>query len=212
MPAQWTALADRAYRVSLADNPQLCGEVPAPLSGAVLTSGGSARGSRLGSPCSWQADAAALLRFKAGVLAASAAAAALAGGGGGAPLADWQQGSNPCSVEAWTGVSCRGGRVTTLNLANAGLRVASLEPLASLKALQKLLLPGNAAAAAASLPASWGALRQLATLDLSGMGVAGALPASWAGMAALKQLRLHGNALTGSLPAEWGALEGLAEL
>ena len=198
---QWGPLASRAYRISLGGNPALCSKVPPPLAAAILTSGGSSKGTGLAAPCSWQADAAALLQFKAGVPA----------GPQGAALADWLPEANPCSDDAWTGVSCRGGRVVILNLTNAGLAVASLAPLGSLAALQKVLLAGNSAANA-SLPASWARLQHLAMADLGGMGLAGTLPPSWAQMRGARQLLLGGNSLNGTLPASWAALTTLSTL
>lgn len=200
VPAQWAPLASRAYRIALAGNPRLCGTVPPSLAPAVLAAGGSSRGSGLASPCPWQADAEALLAFKAGAAAAAPGA-----------LPDWQPEANPCSADAWTGVSCAGGRVAVLNLAHAGLALPSLEPLGRLGALQKLLLAGNRAGNA-SLPASWASLRQLQVADLSGTGVGGSLPPAWAQMGGLRQLLLGGNNLNGMLPAGWAALEGLQVL
>lgn len=202
VPTQWAALADRAYRLSLGGNPQLCGTVPQPLATPVLAAGASAAGSRLGVPCPWQADADALLAFKAILVGAPAGA-----------LADWSpDAGNPCSEAAWTGVSCRGGRVAALDLAGQGLRLSSLEPLGQLAALQKVLLGGNSATNA-SLPASWArGLPQLAVVDLSGADVGGTLPEAWGALSGLKQLRLRGNSLSGGLPASWAALGSLAEL
>lgn len=211
VPPQWVPLSDRAYRIALGDNAQMCGDVPPPLASAVLAAGSSARGSSLGQPCSWQADSAALLRFKAAVSAVPAAAAAPAAQHGVVALADWQESSNPCTQSSWTGVSCRGGRVAILNLANAGLRLPTLEPLSALGALQKVLLAGNNAANA-TLPASWAALGQLEVADLAGTGIRGTLPPSWTALRSLKQLRLRGNALSGTLPDSWEMLGNLAEL
>lgn len=98
-----------------------------------------------------------------------------------------------------------------LNLTNAGLAVASLAPLGSLAALQKVLLAGNSAANA-SLPASWARLQHLAMADLGGMGLAGTLPPSWAQMRGARQLLLGGNSLNGTLPASWAALTTLSTL
>lgn len=202
VPPQWTALADRAYRLSLGGNAELCGSVPQPLTAAVLAAGGSARGSGLASPCAWEADAAALLALKAGMQVPLPAGA----------LADWgRQEGSPCREEAWAGISCRGGRVAILNLAGQGLRLGSLEPLGELSALEMVLLSGNTAANA-TLPASWGALRHLASADLSGTGVGGPLPEAWAQLSSLKQLHLGGNELEGPLPPSWAALTALAEL
>lgn len=200
VPTQWEPLTDRAYRISLGDNPALCGAVPQPLVPAVLAAGTSSKGSGLAASCPWEADAAALLAFKAAVAAAP-----------GGALADWLPEANPCSDEAWAGVSCRGGRVVILNLANAGLQLSSLQPLGGLTALQKVLLAGNSAPNA-TLPEAWAALGQLSAADLTGTGVAGTLPAKWAEMGSMKQLLLGGNRLNGTLPASWGALSQLATL
>ena len=201
VPAQWGPLSSRAYRISLGGNSAVCGKVPPPLAASILAAGGSSKGTGLAAPCSWQADAAALLQFKAAVTV----------GAQGAALADWLPEANPCSEEAWAGVSCRGGRVVVLNLTNAGLAVASLGPLASLTALQKVLLAGNSAANA-SLPASWARLQHLAVADLSGMGLVGPLPPSWAQLQCARQLLLSGNSMNGTLPASWAALTTLSTL
>lgn len=165
-----------------------------------MVAGASARGSSLAQPCSWEGDAAALLAFKAQVLAAPTGA-----------LADWLPDASPCSEAAWSGVGCRDGRVAVLNLANAGLRLGSLEPLAGLDALQVLLLRGNSAPGAA-LPDSWARLQRLSSLDLSGTGVGGGLPPAWVHLSSLSQVLLGDNALNGTLPASWAVLGSLAEL
>jgi hypothetical protein len=194
-------LADRAYRISLGGNQELCGRVAPPLAQAVLTAGSSKRGSRLASSCLWEGDAAALLDFKAGVAA----------GGGQEPLADWAAAANPCAADAWSGVACHDGRVVALSLADQGLDIASLEPLGRLDALQQLLLAGNNASAA-SLPPAWSGMEQLEVVDLSGTGVAGPLPPAWQAMRRLKRLLLQGNRLNGTLPAAWSQLSGLLTL
>ncbi|KAF8059388.1 hypothetical protein HT031_005193 [Scenedesmus sp. PABB004] len=61
-----------------------------------------------------------------------------------------------------------------------------------------------------TLPASWGTLATLQSLDLTNLALAGPLPEAWSGMAALTTLDLGGNALTGPLPASWGG--GMAAL
>ena len=201
IPAEWKALADRAFRISLGNNKQLCGPVPQPLQQAVLAAGSSRKGSGLASRCSWEGDATALLQFKK-----SASAQQQQG-----PLASWVSQANPCSQGTWTGVSCRDGRVTTLDLSNAALTFGSLEPLGQLTAVERILLAGNDAANA-SLPASWAQLGRLTEVDLRTTGIGGALPPLWAKIQGLKQLLLGGNNLNATLPQSWVALGNLTTL
>lgn len=55
-----------------------------------------------------------------------------------------------------------------------------------------------------SLPASWGALKQLRYLILSHNNITGTLPISYTGLSNLQDLMLNDNQLSGPLPAEWG--------
>jgi hypothetical protein len=175
--------------------------VALPLSRALLDAGSSKEGSGLTAPCTWEADAAALLAFKADVTAQQEQSV----------LQDWLPQANPCAAAAWTGVSCKGGRVHSVNLTGAGVKFSSLEHLASLDQLVEVSLSGNNAAGA-SLPASWAILEHLILADLSGLGLAGTLPPSWAQMGSLEQLLLSGNDLNGTLPAGYSALSKLGSL
>ena len=199
VPSQWSTLASRAYQIDLAGNLQLCGTLAAALARAL---GPSARhGTALGSTCAWQADADALLAFKEAVATGTLRL-----------LASWQQGANPCSPStAWRGVACTSGAVTSLDLsAAAGLVISSLEPLAGLTALQRLVLAGSRVQG--TLPSSLAQLRALQVVDATGTGVAGSLPDSWQQLSALQQIRLAGNGLQGLLPASWASLGNLTML
>ncbi|KAF8059378.1 HISN7 [Scenedesmus sp. PABB004] len=69
----------------------------------------------------------------------------------------------------------------------------------ALTVLQSLDLHGQVLTG--SLPSAWGAgMANLTTLDLSSNSLSGAVPEAWAGMAALSSVYLQNNALSGSLP------------
>lgn len=111
-------------------------------------------------------------------------------------------------VCAWAGVTCTGGRVTRLDLADnrlAGILPAELGLLAYLTHLD---LSGNQLTG--QLPAELGNLRGLTVLNLSDNELRGILPPRLRILNRLRVLDLHGNALTGALPAglhEMTALE-----
>ena len=58
---------------------------------------------------------------------------------------------------------------------------------------------------AGTLPASWGGLRALLRLDVSGNLMAGTLPLAWAQLPALAYLNVSNNVLNGTLPQPWQA-------
>ncbi|KAF8059384.1 HISN4 [Scenedesmus sp. PABB004] len=82
----------------------------------------------------------------------------------------------------------------------------------ALPALDELIIQQDPASypIGGTLPASWGALAKLWSLDLRRQALTGPLPEAWSGMVALQDLRLSGNALSGPLPASWGG--GMAAL
>ena len=125
--------------------------------------------------------------------------------------AGWLQTATPCS---WDGVTCVGGRVSRLALADNGLGGALPAALAgaeALTALQELDLHGNDLDG--ELPANLGAaLPALRVLNLAENRLSGPLPASLAQLAQLETLDLHRNALVGPLPEALGQLAQLATL
>ncbi|CAL5067184.1 unnamed protein product [Urochloa decumbens] len=120
---------------------------------------------------------------------------------------DWPLKSDPCF--AWSGVSCRGGRV--VNLTISGLRRTrlgsraprlALEGLRNLTALERFNasgfpLPGEIPAwfGTSSLPPS------LAVLDLTSASVNGTLPPNLGASGNLTVVLLSRNALSGPVPA-----------
>ncbi|XP_047092333.1 probable LRR receptor-like serine/threonine-protein kinase At2g16250 [Lolium rigidum] len=129
---------------------------------------------------------------------------------------DWPRRADPCT--AWTGITCRGGRVVALTL--AGLRrtrLGRLAPRFAVEGLRNLSRLESLTAAGFPLPGPiprWlgaGLAPSFQALDLSACAVTGEIAAeALAGLANLTSLSLAGNLLSGPLPA--AALAGLARL
>ena len=109
---------------------------------------------------------------------------------------------NPCSVPAWSGVSCSsGGIVTGLDLSYAGLGGTLPGSLSLVTSLTTVKLPGSSFTG--SLPLSWSVLSQLTLLSIANSQLAGTLPSAWSALGALAQLNLGSNFLTGTIPTTW---------
>ena len=142
----------------------------------------------------------------------------------------WDPSSVPCdpgppgNSSARAGVTCSGGLVVGLELANYGLGVplAVFLPLCRLSSLQRLDLSYNGLTG--PLLSEWANMTALAYLDLgcgpSAQGCTGAmpnrlsggLPGEWALLGNLTHLDLSGNGLSGPLPPAWAALALLSYL
>ncbi|KAJ1260255.1 hypothetical protein BS78_10G217800 [Paspalum vaginatum] len=144
------------------------------------------------------ADAAALLAFKATLRAA--------GGGPPALLGDWRA-PGPCTgavKSPWQGVRCRvpTGRVQLLQLEGLGLQGAApdLAPLARLPGLRSLSFSDNNLTGA--FPDVGAALPALRFLFLSRNGLAGEIPDdAFAPLKGLQKLDLSGNGFSGPIPS-----------
>jgi hypothetical protein len=136
------------------------------------------------------------------------------------PPAGWAAGADPCAGASWTGVTCAGGRVTTVDLhgreAGTSAWRSALGPLAlgaslgNLTALQTLSLSDTRLSG--TLPGWLGNLTAVRRLDLHGTWLSGTLPGSLANLTALQNLYLLGTQISGTLPSYVGnftALEGL---
>ncbi|KAK3126325.1 hypothetical protein QOZ80_7AG0554910 [Eleusine coracana subsp. coracana] len=133
---------------------------------------------------------------------------------------DWPARSDPCS--AWTGVTCRAGRVVALTV--AGLRRtrrASLAPRLALDGLRNLTALERFNASGFPLPGeipAWfasgsGLPPPLAVLDLTSAGVNGTLPAGLgAASGNLTTLLLAGNRISGPVPAPLLSVNGIRVL
>lgn len=116
-------------------------------------------------------------------------------------------GDNPCS---WYGVSCSGGRVSSLNLQSNQLKGIIPNSIGNLTGLASLLLTGNQLSD--SIPAEMGKLINLNFLYLSSNQLSGNIPAEIGNLTNLSSLALGGNQLSGSIPAEMGKLINLTFL
>ena len=81
------------------------------------------------------------------------------------------------SIEEWDGITVENGRVTEVSLPNRSLNGV--------------------------IPAGFGSLSALKTLDLSGNGLTGTIPASLNSLTALTKWRLAGNSLSGCVPYDF---------
>ncbi|XP_042415510.1 pollen receptor-like kinase 2 [Zingiber officinale] len=147
----------------------------------------------------------------------------------GGPLADWGPtngaGPGPCAAN-WTGVRCKRGRVSTLQLENMGLSGdVSLEALAGLPDLRSLSISNNnfrgpipnlSALPELKFAYLWmnrfsgevpdgmfAAMRGLKRLWLSQNNFSGRIPSSLTAPRKLSQLRLDGNHFDGPIPELW---------
>ncbi|XP_073006338.1 probable LRR receptor-like serine/threonine-protein kinase At2g16250 [Typha latifolia] len=130
---------------------------------------------------------------------------------------DWPIKSDPCLN--WTGVTCRSGRVVSLNL--SGLRrthLGRLNPNFSVDGLQNLTLLSSFNASTFLLPGSipaWFGHRLspgISSIDLRSAGVNGTIPADLGLLSNLTTLLLSHNALTGPIPSPLGNLSSLVSL
>ncbi|CAL9182565.1 unnamed protein product [Musa hybrid cultivar] len=121
-------------------------------------------------------------------------------------LADWlDSDASPC---AWTGVTCRRGRVADLALPNRALSGYIPSELSFLSALQSLALPGNRLSG--PVPAALSAVGGLAELDLSRNNLSGPIPPEFGQLSSLARLDLSSNLLYGPLPPAIASLPRLS--
>jgi len=129
---------------------------------------------------------------------------------------DWPIKSNPC--KKWTGIQCRNGRVTGINISGfKRTRAGRLNPSFSVGSLANLTFLESFNASGFSLPGSipdWFGYRlgSLKVLDLRSSSVTGPIPASLGNLTGLNALYLANNDLAGSMPAALGQLMQLLVL
>lgn len=152
----------------------------------------------------------------------------------------WRRKTEPCTN--WTGVECRNGRVTGINL--SGLRRTRSGILNPRFAIDSLVnctrlvyfnssgfyLPGSipdwlgqnlsalqvldlrSSSVLGPIPPSIGSLNQLNSLLLSDNSLTGIIPDSLSQLSSLSILNLSHNTLTGSIPSSFSALRNLTVL
>lgn len=86
-------------------------------------------------------------------------------------LSDWEWNSNSACADEWTGIECRNGRVTSLDLSNLDLSGYLSGKLSKLSALQSLKLDRNHFEGI--LPSEWGHLRFMKYLNVSSNDIGG---------------------------------------
>ncbi|KAJ8477385.1 hypothetical protein OPV22_021112 [Ensete ventricosum] len=121
-------------------------------------------------------------------------------------LAAWlDSDASPC---AWTGVTCRHGRVDALALPDRALSGYIPSELSFISALQSLALPGNRLSG--PVPAALSAIGGLAELDLSRNNLSGPIPPELGHLSSLARLDLSSNLLYGPLPPAVASLPRLS--
>lgn len=132
---------------------------------------------------------------------------------------------------AWSGISCLGGSVRSIKLANNNLDGTISGSIWDLQSLEELDLNGNGVQVAFEGIKSASSLRilqiseanltsligiggatALVELYLSSNEIKGPLPSELFGLTTLKKLYLNGNEISGSLPTLIGSLSSLEEL
>ncbi|CAN1755054.1 Leucine-rich repeat receptor protein kinase EMS1 [Linum perenne] len=112
-------------------------------------------------------------------------------------LSSWNESLPFCN---WVGITCRLGRVSSLELTSASLSGEIPPQLGELTHLRTLKLGLNSLTG--NLPPEIGNLTSLVTLDLSGNGLEGKLPVEIGKLTRLKFLDLNRNSLSGTIPVE----------
>ncbi|CAN1755052.1 Leucine-rich repeat receptor protein kinase EMS1 [Linum perenne] len=112
-------------------------------------------------------------------------------------LSSWNESLPFCN---WVGITCRLGRVSSLELTSASLSGEIPPQLGELTHLRTLKLGLNSLTG--NLPPEIGNLTSLVTLDLSGNGLEGKLPVEIGKLTRLKFLDLNSNFFSGQIPGE----------
>ena len=103
------------------------------------------------------------------------------------------------SMEQWDGIGVQGGRVAEVSLANRGLNGVIPAGFGDLSALKTLDLSSNGLTG--TIPSELGDLSNMESLSLSSNSLSGQIPESLNGLTKLSRLRLSGNNFTGCMPA-----------
>jgi hypothetical protein len=114
---------------------------------------------------------------------------------------------NPCN---WFGVTCAGGNVTGLSMADNNLTGPIPAGIGALSGLTSMDLEGNVLSGA--IPGQVGNLANLVTLDLSGNELTESLPAAFGNLKKLTVLDLDKNLLSGALPTQLGGMTAIVEI
>jgi hypothetical protein len=126
---------------------------------------------------------------------------------------NWDENSNwlgdsPCnSAASWFGVSCQGGRVIEINLAENNLVGQLPDDLGNLGQLSSLNLFSNTITG--TLPAPLMGLDTVTFLHLGNNQLEGVIPPQIENMDGLVSLYLNQNSFSGSIPATLGNIAGL---
>jgi len=130
----------------------------------------------------------------------------------------WTKNDNWClggTICAWLGVTCTGGRVTSLNFGNqrANHIVGKFpDQFSELTELTELYIENNDLSAQSEFPNVLQYLTKLRTLSLSNNSIPGILP-DWIGtLTNLQIFYVWGNSLHGAIPGSLGNLQQLRHL
>ncbi|XVE86437.1 hypothetical protein DITRI_Ditri18aG0034200 [Diplodiscus trichospermus] len=105
---------------------------------------------------------------------------------------------SPCF--SWSHVTCRNGRVISLNLASNGFSGTLSPSITKLKFLVNLDLQNNDLSG--SLPDFLGDMVHIESMNLAKNKFSGSIPANWGQLSNLKHLDLSFNNLTGTIPRQ----------
>ena len=104
------------------------------------------------------------------------------------------------SIEQWDGIMVQGGRVAEVSLANRDLNGVIPAGFGNLSALKTLDLNSNGLTG--TIPSELGNLSNLESLSISSNSLGGQIPEALNGLTKLKYLRLSGNDFTGCMPVD----------
>ena len=120
---------------------------------------------------------------------------------------DW---SANVAISQWRGIEVSDGRVTAVDLIDAGLNGRIPSELGELAGLDWLFLSINSLTG--GIPSELGNLSKLTLLGLNENNLSGSIPPELGNLSRLQSLYLGLNQLSGSVPPELGNLSSLEEL
>ena len=122
---------------------------------------------------------------------------------------DWNTNNQPCT---WSGISCNGGQVTSLQMSSTEFVGAVPPALGDLPGLRVLALFGGRQGLTGPIPPEIGNLKDMFNLTIGGLRNGGQIPAEIGQLGQIQFLSLQQSDFTGAVPESIGNLTQLLHL